>query len=132
MSPPSPHHAGGQTVCLGTPASHSYTSSVLRRDEVTITVTLLLHGALQQELCPQLRPQRSNRLQQRLFLVALPFLAGTASVDQATGQVMYRGDPYRQTRQALAIVESALQALGSSLKDVVSPYCRGVMAWLLV
>ncbi|GAB4818570.1 hypothetical protein N2152v2_005616 [Parachlorella kessleri] len=50
-----------------------------------------------------------------------PFIcvSGTASVDQGTGQVMYRGDPYRQTRQALAIADHALQALGASLKDVV-------------
>ena len=40
-------------------------------------------------------------------------------MDQGTGQVMYRGDPYRQTRQALAIADHALQALGATMKDVV-------------
>ena len=46
------------------------------------------------------------------------YVGGTTSTD-VDSQVIHPGDPYRQTRQALAIVETALEALGASLEDVV-------------
>jgi enamine deaminase RidA (YjgF/YER057c/UK114 family) len=45
-------------------------------------------------------------------------VAGTTAVDEE-GQVVGPGDPYSQTRFILQKIESALQAAGSSLKDVV-------------
>ena len=48
----------------------------------------------------------------------LVYVGGTTSTD-ADSQVLHVGDPYRQTTEALAIVKTALEALGASLEDVV-------------
>lgn len=50
---------------------------------------------------------------------SLPTHAGTSAVEQGSGNVLHKGDPYSQTRTALEIVAHALEALGSSLQDVV-------------
>lgn len=46
--------------------------------------------------------------------------AGTSSVEQSTGNVLHKHDAYAQTRTALEIVAHGLEALGSSMDDVVS------------
>jgi enamine deaminase RidA (YjgF/YER057c/UK114 family) len=45
-------------------------------------------------------------------------VAGTTAVDEQ-GDVVGRGDPYRQTQFILSKIEKALIAAGASLKDVV-------------
>jgi enamine deaminase RidA (YjgF/YER057c/UK114 family) len=45
-------------------------------------------------------------------------VAGTTAVDEQ-GNVVGRGDPYRQTQFILSKIEKALIAAGASLKDVV-------------
>jgi enamine deaminase RidA (YjgF/YER057c/UK114 family) len=45
-------------------------------------------------------------------------VAGTTATD-ASGAVVGTGDPYRQTKQALANVEAALREAGAALDDVV-------------
>ena len=45
-------------------------------------------------------------------------VAGTTATD-ASGAVVGAGDPYRQTKQALANVEAALREAGARLDDVV-------------
>ena len=45
-------------------------------------------------------------------------VAGTVGIDEQ-GQVVGPGDAYAQARQALRIIERALQAVGASLADVV-------------
>ncbi len=45
-------------------------------------------------------------------------VAGTTAVDEQ-GNVVGRGDPYRQTQFILSKIEQALIAAGASLKDVV-------------
>lgn len=45
-------------------------------------------------------------------------VAGTTAVDE-NGRVVGAGNPYEQTRYALAKIERALQSAGASLKDVV-------------
>jgi enamine deaminase RidA (YjgF/YER057c/UK114 family) len=45
-------------------------------------------------------------------------IAGTTAVDEQ-GNVVGRGDPYRQTQFILSKIEKALIAAGASLKDVV-------------
>ena len=46
------------------------------------------------------------------------YVSGTTSTDEQ-GQVVGVGDPYAQSIQALKNVESALERVGASLKDVV-------------
>lgn len=46
--------------------------------------------------------------------------AGTSSVEQSTGNVLHKRDPYAQARTALEIVAHGLEALGATLEDVVS------------
>ena len=46
------------------------------------------------------------------------FVAGTTAIG-ADGQVVGKGDPYRQTVEALRIVERALETAGARLEDVV-------------
>ncbi|KAL4429198.1 hypothetical protein ABPG77_010177 [Micractinium sp. CCAP 211/92] len=46
------------------------------------------------------------------------FVSGTSAVDQATGRVMFRRDPFKQTQLALTIIEKALAQVGASLEDV--------------
>ncbi len=46
------------------------------------------------------------------------FVAGTTAVG-ADGTVVGAGDPYRQTVEAIAIIERALRAAGARLEDVV-------------
>ena len=46
------------------------------------------------------------------------YVSGTAATDER-GQVVGIGDPYAQSIQALKNVESALERVGASLKDVV-------------
>ncbi|KAI9353817.1 Endoribonuclease L-PSP/chorismate mutase-like protein [Obelidium mucronatum] len=50
-----------------------------------------------------------------------PFItvAGTTSTDPETGEFMHPGDAHLQTMKIFDNIEKALQALGSSLKDVV-------------
>jgi enamine deaminase RidA (YjgF/YER057c/UK114 family) len=57
-------------------------------------------------------------------------VAGTAAVAE-DGGVIAPGDPYEQTRAALAIVEDALRELGAGLGDVVRTriYVRDVADW---
>ena len=45
-------------------------------------------------------------------------MSGTTATNE-DGDVVGVGDPYRQTQQALANVESALQEAGASIDDVV-------------
>lgn len=45
-------------------------------------------------------------------------VSGTTATDEE-GAVVGEGDPYRQTKQALSNVESALGEVGASLSDVV-------------
>jgi enamine deaminase RidA (YjgF/YER057c/UK114 family) len=45
-------------------------------------------------------------------------VSGTTATDE-NGNVVGTGDPYRQTKQALVNVESALQEAGAALSDVV-------------
>lgn len=40
-------------------------------------------------------------------------------MEQSTGNVLHKHDPYAQTRTALEIVGHALEALGASLDDVI-------------
>ena len=46
------------------------------------------------------------------------YVSGTTATDER-GQVVGIGDPYAQSIQALKNVESALERVGASLKDVV-------------
>jgi enamine deaminase RidA (YjgF/YER057c/UK114 family) len=46
------------------------------------------------------------------------YVSGTTATD-AQGQVVGAGDPYQQTRQALANLEAALRRAGASPSDVV-------------
>jgi enamine deaminase RidA (YjgF/YER057c/UK114 family) len=48
----------------------------------------------------------------------LVFVSGTAGTDDS-GNVVTPGDPYRQSVQALRIIEAALQELGLSLRHVI-------------
>jgi enamine deaminase RidA (YjgF/YER057c/UK114 family) len=45
-------------------------------------------------------------------------VAGTTAVDE-DGQVIGRGDPYEQTRFILSKIESAINAAGGNLQDVI-------------
>jgi enamine deaminase RidA (YjgF/YER057c/UK114 family) len=46
------------------------------------------------------------------------YVAGTASVAE-DGSVAFPGDPYRQTRRCLEIIEAALKSAGAGLEHVV-------------
>ena len=46
------------------------------------------------------------------------YVAGTTATDQS-GKIVGRGDPYRQTVQALHNIERAMVAAGGTLEDVV-------------
>ncbi|KAJ3284181.1 hypothetical protein HDU79_008427 [Rhizoclosmatium sp. JEL0117] len=50
-----------------------------------------------------------------------PFVAvaGTTSTDPETGELLHPGDAYLQTVQIFENIKKALEAVGSSLKDVV-------------
>jgi enamine deaminase RidA (YjgF/YER057c/UK114 family) len=61
-----------------------------------------------------------------------PFVhvAGTTAVN-ASGEIVGRGDPYAQARQALAIITAALQRAGASPADVVRTrsYLTNINDW---
>ncbi|KFM28056.1 Uncharacterized protein F751_5167 [Auxenochlorella protothecoides] len=46
-------------------------------------------------------------------------VSGTSSVEQSTGNVLHKRDPYAQARTALEIVAHGLEALGATLEDVI-------------
>ncbi|KAJ3324049.1 hypothetical protein HDU76_013495 [Blyttiomyces sp. JEL0837] len=50
-----------------------------------------------------------------------PFIAvaGTTASDPETGKLLYPGDAYNQAKQVFINIEKALNALGSSHKDVI-------------
>ena len=60
----------------------------------------------------------------------LVFVAGTTATG-ADGELVGEGDPYEQTRQALANVESALREAGARVDDVVQTrlYVTDIAAW---
>jgi isochorismate pyruvate lyase len=47
------------------------------------------------------------------------------------GSVFAPGDPYRQTQRCLAIISTALEALGASMADVVRTrmFCTDIRQW---
>ncbi|MFW6448818.1 MAG: RidA family protein [Halobacteriota archaeon] len=57
-------------------------------------------------------------------------VSGTTATDE-DGRIVGRGDPYRQTVQALENVERALEALDASLNDVVRTrlFVTDIDAW---
>jgi enamine deaminase RidA (YjgF/YER057c/UK114 family) len=57
-------------------------------------------------------------------------VSGTTATDEA-GRVVGESDPYEQTRQALANIESALLEADASLEDVVRTriYVTDIEAW---
>ena len=57
-------------------------------------------------------------------------VSGTTATDPA-GDLVGRGDPYAQTRQALSNIEASLVALGSRLADVVRTriYVTDIDTW---
>lgn len=57
-------------------------------------------------------------------------VSGTTATD-ATGRVVAPGDPYAQTRQAIANIETALVAAGAGLRDVIRTrlYVTDIAQW---
>ena len=55
----------------------------------------------------------------------------TGCTSQDKGTVLYVGDPYEQTRQAIRNIESALVELGAALSDVVRTriYVTDISRW---
>ncbi|HEX5581866.1 MAG TPA: RidA family protein [Gemmatimonadaceae bacterium] len=64
-----------------------------------------------------------------------PFIhvSGTTATDEQ-GELVGRGDPYLQTRQALQNIASALERLGASVRDVVRTriYVTDITRWQAV
>ncbi|HXF83553.1 MAG TPA: RidA family protein [bacterium] len=61
---------------------------------------------------------------------AMVVVSGTTATDER-GEIVGRGDPYVQTRQALANIARALQRAGARLADVVRTriYVTDITAW---
>ena len=60
-------------------------------------------------------------------------VSGTTATNEK-GEIVGRGDPYRQTKQILANIETALHAAGATLTDVVRTriYVTDVVHWKAV
>ncbi len=61
------------------------------------------------------------------------YVAGTTATDEQ-GEIVGKGDPYAQTRQALRNVERALTKAGATLKDVVRTrvFVKDIEDWDLI
>lgn len=57
-------------------------------------------------------------------------VSGTCSVDEE-GMAMHTGDPYNETKRILDIIQSAIEALGGEIKDVVRTriYTTDISMW---